>query len=560
MTNISHKTESLPHLHFFSKRLFQLVTSMQFICMILVITLPGCRKDFQFDKVKNLSWNPDFALPLVDDSITLKTVLTQNDAKDHLYIDESGIISILYYYNNDAFRIWPNNLIKLSPVGFSFLHQIAQSEQNALIIGDLPIQPIPFPLNFTGNIQGMRVDSLYVKKGVIKVTTNHTFNNNGYMIIKIVEAKKNGLPFSFTIGPFVKGQAQTIVDISGVSLNLMASPNTLNATVEGLIKKSTSIVTGDEIQADFQVSIDTIGRFEGFLGQQTITQLTDTIKVNVFNNAFALGEVYFMDPQASITILNSIGIPTEITIEKLIALNNASGKTADIASKLGAGNLFSVPSPLITATVPATRTMLYTNSNTGNSMNDFFNVKPDKVIFQIKTVINPTGTPINFFSDTSSFYSDLRVKLPLWGHFDHLTFRDTFDLVIERPEELEHLEFRTKIRNGLPLTGLMQLYFTDDKYVVQDSLTGTDQLFIREAPVDPATYLPYPGMYGAKDTIFILDMQRMQKFKNVKKMLVKAVLHSSNEGHGNVKLMADQMIKLNFTAKAKLKKTIETGK
>jgi hypothetical protein len=51
------------------------------------------------------------------------------------------------------------------------------------------------------------------------------------------------------------------------------------------------------------------------------------------------------------------------------------------------------------------------------------------------------------------------------------------------------------------------------------------------------------------------------KLKDVKKLLVKAVLHSSDGvGVHDVKLKAEQMIKLNFTAKAKLRKTVNLHK
>lgn len=552
MRNSTKKTNGI--------RQIKLATGIRIICLALIIAMPGCKKDFNFDKAKNLSWNPDLALPLVNDSITLRKVLTQGGAGDHLYIDESGNISILYYYNNDAFRLRPNDLIKLSPLNFSYLHQVTQAEQAILSISDLTILPVTFTVNVSGVAPDIRVDKLLIRKGVIKINTDHTFSNDGYLTVRILNATKNEVPFSFTIGPFVPGQAQNTVDISGVYLDLSSSPNTLQTEVEGFLKKSGSPVAGDEIRADFQVSIDTIGRFEGFLGHQTISQLMDTVKVNVFNNAYTLGEVFFMDPQASITIVNSIGIPTDIAIEKLVAINNASGSTLDIADRLGAGAYFSVPSPLINSPVPAIKSMNYNNNNTGNAMNDFFNLKPDNVAFQISTVINPTGTPLNFFSDTSSFYGDLRIKLPLWGHFDHLTFRDTFDLVIDKPEELEYLLFRTDIANGLPLAGLMQVYFTDENYNIKDSLTGKDQLMIKEAPVDPSTDLPYPGVFGIKDTTFILNIQRLQNLKNVRKALVKAVLHSSEQGQINVKLRAEQSMKINFSARAKVRKTIELSK
>jgi hypothetical protein len=535
-------------------------TGFSLILVALLFAIPGCKKDFDFSKVKDLVWNPDFALPLVSDSLTLKKALTQTGTEDHFYIDENGEISILYYFNNQAFKVMPNDLIKLPSVSFSYIHQISQAEKLILENSDLIIPPVPFTFSLTGSTPDQRVDRFMVKKGTISITTDCPFSNNGSLTIKIKNATLNGNPFTFSISPILAGTAQKTVDISGVLFDLSSSPNTMQAEVEGLLYKSNQPQAGDEIKADFMITVDTIGRFEGFLGKQILPNLDDTVRVDVFNNAFALGEVYFVDPMASITIVNSIGVPSEVTIQKLVAINNASGVTLDIASQLGAGAFFEVPSPLINATVPATKTMYYNNGNTNNSMSGFFNLKPDNVAFQINAVINPSGTPINFFSDTSSFYGDLRVRLPLYGHFDHLTLQDTFDLVIDKPEELEHLEFRTYIVNGLPLTAQMQVYFTDENYNKKDSLNGNDRIMIEEAPVDPATHLPYPGIYGVKDTVFLMNTDRMRNLENVKKVLVKAVLNSSDNGQVNVKLRADQLLRLNFSARAKLKKKVEIGK
>lgn len=530
------------------------------ICLMFLILLPGCKKDFTFDKVKSLTWQPELAIPLVNDSITLRKVLTKSGNEDHFYIDETGNISILYYYKNDAFRISPNDLISISPASFSFLHQVTLAEQEILGVADLTLPPVDFPVSLSGNIPGTRVDKLLVKEGIIRVNTDHTFSNNGSFNVAILNATKNGLPFSFTITPFSEGQANTEIDISGVYLDLSASPDVMHATVSALLKKSGEPVAGDEIRADLQVSIKSIAKFEGFLGQQSISHKEDTVKVDIFNKAYIQGDVYFVDPQVTISIVNSIGIPTEITVRQLVAVNMASGSSLDIADRLGAGAVFHVPSPAINATEPTVTSMDYTNENTGNAMTDMFDLKPDKVAFQISTLINPTGTPLNFFNDSSSSFADLKVKLPLYGHFDNLTYQDTFDLTFDRPEDIERLEFRTNIQNGLPLTALMQVYFVDAYYGRIDSLTGDDRIFIREAPVDPATHLPYPGAYGVKDTSFILNTQRMQNFKYVKKMIVNSVLHSAEGGQIYVKLMADQMVKLNFSARASLRRTIQPGK
>jgi hypothetical protein len=295
-----------------------------FIILLFILTISGCRKDFEFDKVKGLTWNPDLALQLVNDSITLRKILTQEGTENRLIIDESGDISILYYYNNDAFRLRPNDLIKLQAANFTYRHTITQTEKTILASGDLTLAPVPYAMNLTGNNQDLRIDKFSVRKGRIHVTTGNTFSNSGYITVTFPDATSNGKAFSVTLGPVRKGVYDTTLHISNVVFDLSASPNRLRAVVGGLLKQSAEVTAGDEILANFSVVIDTVGLFEGFLGRQVFDQMEDTVIVDVFNNAYALGELSFIDPQATITFVNSIGIPALVTITKMVAINDAS--------------------------------------------------------------------------------------------------------------------------------------------------------------------------------------------------------------------------------------------
>ncbi|NQV03216.1 MAG: hypothetical protein HQ542_11255 [Bacteroidia bacterium] len=528
--------------------------------LVLLILNPSCKNDLDFSKIKDIPWNPDFAIPLVKDSITFEETLIVSGTEKNFYIDESGDVSFLFYYKNDAFRKKPNDIIQLSPVTFYFQHEVTSAEQQILALSDLTIPPVSFNLTIPANDPEIRIDQLLVDKGEIFITFTNTFNNDGYLTVRLLNATKNGEPVSFTLGPFVNGILQKTVDISGFLFDLRESPNIVKMEVEGLLKKSDEPIAGDVIQSDFQVTISTIKWFEGFLGHQTFPPQEDTVRVTVFNNAYAQGEIFFVDPQVSITIINSIGIPAKITVEALNAMNSASGESLDIAGMLGENAVFTLPSPDIQATHPVIETKNYSNDNTGNSMNELFNVKPDHVSFKIKLAINPAGNSLNFFSDTSSFYADLLVKLPLFGHFDHLTFQDTFAFEVNQREEIERLEFRTNLVNGLPLQAMIQVYFTDKNFHIIDSLTATDKILIKEAPVDPSTFLPYPGMFGIKDTSFFLDRQRMMKLENATNILVRGVLNSYDEGSVNVKIRANQALKLEFSARVKLRTDVTIGK
>ena len=486
--------------------------------------------------------------------------LKETGSENSFYIDDAGDISMLYYFRDNAFHISVGDLLTIPPFPFSLDHLVTPEEQQIISTMDLNIPPVNYSFNMTDDYPDVRIDQLLVKEGTVVLNISNTFSNAGHLVIKILHATKDGVPFSHITGPFVTGSSTETVDLTNVLLDLSSSSNILTIQVEGLLKKSDRPVANDMIHASFSLQIPKIGRFEGYLGQPTFTPIEASVKVTVFNNAYTLGDVYFVDPKASITLVNSIGIPARVTLTKLKATNTVSSVSQDITDKLGENAVFSVPSPTITATKPVTKTVDYSNANTGNSLEALFNIKPDYVTYQIKTEINPATKGINFFTDTSSMYANLVVKLPLYGHFDHLTIQDTFDFSLNKQNEIESSNFNTNIINGFPLQARMQLYFTDKSFHKIDSLTGNDCIMIEEAPVDPATHLPVPGMFGVKDTSFFFDRQRMEKLVNADYILVRAVLNSFDEGKTNVKIKAAQTLKLNFSADVKLRKNLGTIK
>ena len=529
-------------------------TFIAFLSLTFLIFLAGCKKDF--DKIKPVIWKPDFAIPLVKDEITFEDALKESGSEKNFYIDDSGDISFLYYFRDYSFGITPKDLINIPPFPFNYEHQVTSEEQQIISTQDMNLQPVNFSINLTQDFPDARIDKLLVKEGNVVLNMNNTFNNNGHIIIRFLNATKNGVPFIYTTHPFVSGTTSETIDLAGVLFDLSANPSIATIQVECSLKKSNRPVAGDMIRIGFTLNVNTIGRFEGYLGQQTFTPNEAYVKVTAFNNAYILGDLYFVDPMASITIVNSIGIPSRITVRKLQGLNTSSNFSLDITDKLGANAVFPVPSPGITATEPVTKTVDYSNANTGNSIAELFNIKPDRIYYQIKTEINPVKRGINFFTDTSSMYANLVVKLPLYGHFDHLTVQDTFAFSMNKQKEIESVNFKSNITNALPLQAMMQVYFVDKGYHVLDSLTGGDCMIIKEAPVDPATHLPYPGKFGVKDTSFFFNQQRMENLSNAEHILVRAVMNSYDGGSTNVKIRSTQSLRLDFSSEIKYRKTL----
>jgi hypothetical protein len=524
---------------------------------VLLMIVQGCKKDFDPDRIKALDWNPELAIPLVKDSITFEKALIETDQEKNFYIDESGEVSILLYFNNKAFKLKPSDLLTLPPFDLTYQKEITAAEQQILSIQDLPIPVTSYSINLSSGNPGIEINKILVKKGYLLITSTMTFDNEGFLKVNFPEATKNGTALMINLGAFIRGTQTDTVDLQGVFIDLNAHPNQMTAEISGLLRKNPEPVAGDVIRTDFQIVIGEIGKFEGYLGQLTFSPPEEAVKVTAFNNAYVLGNLWFEDPRVTITTMNSIGIPALVTIEKLWGWNNGSNVTLDITERLGSNASIPIPSPDFLSQKPVITSMTYTNGNTGNSMHDLFNLKPDKVWFKVKAEVNPNGKTFNFFTDTSSFYADLKVQLPLFGHFDHLTLQDTFDFSINKQKEIESILFKLKVTNGLPLTAAMQVYFTDSVYNVMDSLTGTDKIIIREAPVDPTTFLPYPGQFGVKDTTFYVGPERMDRLTGAQKILVRAVMNSAQNGIPNVKIKAHQALDLDFRALVRIKDKIE---
>jgi hypothetical protein len=521
---------------------------------LIFLIISSCKKDFNFDKVKDPKWNPDFMIPLVDDSISFESAITIYGEEKNFYIDEEGDVSLLYYFRNEAFNLSASDLLILPPFTFSFNHEITPDEQEILKIQDFIISPITFTINLSEEIPNVIIEKLLIKKGAIIINSNISYSNEGYLIISILNATINGTPFSDTIRPFISGNSCDTIDLSNILFDLSSTPNSITLQINGLLKKSNELVVGDMMNSDFNIVISQIGRFEGFLGQMTFPEVEESVKVTIFNNAYTTGNIYFVDPSASVSIINSIGTPIENVITGFRATNTTSGISLDIADRLGENAIITMESPDININPIVIKTVDYSNENTENSMDDFFEVKPDHVFFKIKTTLNPDGQAMNYFSDTSSLYAILKVRLPLFGHFDNLYIQDTFGFSIANQKDIEMFEFKMHIVNGFPLQAKMQIYFIDGNYNELDSLTENIIIPIKEAPVDPSTYLPIPGMFGVKDTSFFFDQQKIERIENAENIVIKAILQSAEEGQLNVKIKAAQSLRLNFSALVQLRK------
>src|SRR5512133_938561 len=135
----------------------------------LLILHSGCKKGLETDKIKDIHWTPEFAVPLVNDSITFESALIESGTEKNFYIDESGDISILLYYHDDAFRLTVDDLLDLPPFTFQYTHTFTPAEQQIISSQDYTIPPVTYSIDLSQGNPGVRVDKLLVKSGTLTI-------------------------------------------------------------------------------------------------------------------------------------------------------------------------------------------------------------------------------------------------------------------------------------------------------------------------------------------------------------------------------------------------------
>ena len=65
------------------------------VVWVLLLFQAGCKRD-DFSKLAESEWNPDFAFPLVNSTLTASDILAQDNSSTLISVGESGIVEVIY--------------------------------------------------------------------------------------------------------------------------------------------------------------------------------------------------------------------------------------------------------------------------------------------------------------------------------------------------------------------------------------------------------------------------------------------------------------------------------
>jgi len=500
------------------------------LILALLATLTYSCKKYDTDSVGIGGYDAEYAVPLMNTSTTLTSVLENFDTTTFILIGDDGLITL--NYKGDVTGKTATDLFDIISGAAPF----ELSDTNYYI----PYEPV----------DGIDIDYAILKTGTFKAGFTNDHTEPVEVTITLPSMTKDGVPFSATFnasaGPgAIGGNIFTDgIDVSGYLLE------TINDTIFiNYVAHRVNSGINDTLPTCGIIFTDlTASYLEGYLGNALYELDRDTIEIDFFEN-WTRGDVVFEDPKLTLTVENSFGIPVR-SKANIVDVLTATGEVLELESDFLDSIDVAYPS---LAEVGQIKTTNFAFNAQNSNIAEILSANPVWVDYDMDAVPNPDSlTSIRgFVTDSSYIKVQVEVELPIWGSADGFIARDTFAVNFDTYGDVDHVEFKMITENEIGLNVGMQLYFADENNVLLDSLLPTVETVMAAAPVDNngnATDV------SEKTTFFSYDATRFDRIRNAKKLFLNATFSTIDNGTQSIKVYADDEVRVRIGMKLGIKK------
>ncbi len=519
-----------------------------FICVVVFSCLK--KGDLNLKNLTVSGWQPDWAVPLTNTTLTLKNLVQHAYSGNVLTTDSTGLYSI--HYDGRLLSANASDYVKIPDQNFN--------------TSAIPLSSPISMSSFTGTVSdtfsdhfsytdtsGEQLNHLNLKSGNLQIQIQSSYQQNISATVLLPTIKKNGVPLSITFAMnYPTTNANQNLDLSNYKIDF-TNGNTTNNYLPYKISYNITgtgnpISTTDNIVANINLTNLQFSFVDGYLGHHSIPINRDTIAIEIFNNTLN-ANIFLENPVIKLSVDNSFGVSAVGTFSTFEGITKQG-----VINNIG-GNFFNNPITLNgPTTVGATAVNNYQIDKTNSNVQNVFNPAPNRVVFQGNISINGSGTPTyNFITDTSKIIVNAEAILPAWFRIIDFSLQDTFALGFPRDTDiLNRVQFKLLCENAFGLYAAVQLYFTDSAYHVLDSLivpiNGAQQTnIIAQAPVNASGVV---NGSTTSQTIFDMDKTRYQHIANrVRHGLVRGNLQSSGSSSNiSVQIHAKDYLRVQLAA------------
>lgn len=365
-------------------------------------------------------------------------------------------------------------------------------------------------------------------------------------------SSKNGQVVDTTI-TIPAGQTTTgSINMNATTLDLTQDPMqahsrlpiSIGATLLGT-SGNVTIDSSDAMSMEFEMTNLAFEHIEGFFGTDSLVVSPGSIPLSLdFLDQFQ-GSITFEDPEISLSIENSIGLPIELNLD---FASFSNGTASDLN-----GPSFILPYPTTLWAVDS-GTLSYNNTN--SQITDVFTLPKDSITYGGSVVINPDtlvhGTD-NFVTNTGGISGDLLLDLPFHFTAAGLGFSDTLasqpnlsNIPSGDTVALDYAKLILYTETTLPLDAALDLIFYDVNGVVIH--TETISLLQSGAPNSNGV-VTTPNAFA---TVVELTSAELALIKDTEYIVATATMATYDNGSTPVKLQTDATLSIDMGIEIKV--------
>ena len=493
------------------------IISWLFIGILLLFI--GCRKD-------GTSWNSDWVVPLVNDSLMIKDYV--NDSTLGVNPDQS--IQVIAQRN--LFNLNLDSIIQIPDTSIEQSLSIAVPSINvsagSSFIDDVKEHKFSF--------DQITLLKVRVKSGMAKVRIENPISTKGIFTISLPGVTKNGTVLSRTktvSGGTISdpGIGEITIDFSGYTIDLTGENGNSYNTIQSKVHVKTD-PNGADVTITNQDKFNTSVAFEsliadygeGYFGKQVFS---DTTEVNVTQlDHIAGGQINIEDLNLDLVIKNGIKVRGQGRITLFESINNNNNTVAlhhpyfDQALNIN-------PAQGAWQSITPSELVFTFNNSTGNMANFIENLG-NKYRVGYSIVLNPNGSASgghDVLYPQSKLGIDLNADFPLKIGADDLVLQDTFAIDFKNEDKLLTVQsgkLILKSTNTFPYGVSVHLELLDaDKNKLKE-LKTTGKISPAATNSNNNGHIPIE-----EKSVFTVDEDAAKLLTDTKYILVRAKLNST---------------------------------
>lgn len=527
--------------------------------------LYSCTDDyFEFDKIKTDDWRPELAVPLINSSLSLSDILLREDSNGIITTNPDGVLEIVY----DGRVFSTSGATAVTLPNQNYRESVAFPNPLPTTGGTLPLNT-DLTLSFDNGGSGLEADNVLLKDGNLIVTLENEYQHRIIATLvfpSITDASGDSLVLNYNIPPATAGgvsvRSQTI-NLAGNDLNMTkdADGNPAINKIPVRVRFQFQLTNGvgssgsEEVRLVGALNNLDFKEFTGYVGNSPLELDIDSIPINIFEN-FKNGSFFLSNPFVNISILNSYGVPMNLSFQSLRALN--SDKNPNFLDIQLPQNPIDLNSP--SKYGKETTSIMLDNMNSNVASVVSYLLK--QIEYDAVAQFNPTGPPPanqrNFISDTSNIALDVELRLPFEGYASGFFLVDTIDFNFEVSDELDNGLIRVIAENSFPVAADFQIVFVDSAYNPIDSLYSPADTLNPNGlkPIIPPSIVDANGetiQSSRSRTDVSIEGERLNRLVDGKYVLIKAELNTVDAANQqNIRFKPEYNLDISLGLKAKI--------